>query len=1304
MAAIDISDYQGSLQYAGSDDFDGDGITNNTDIDNDNDGVVDAVENPGCFYTSTAIILHQSTAITDLSFAAANPIRNAIDLDAITFTQGTAATQPITDKTIIEIDFPTALPISGITFEMGATPISNSATDGLTQLEGWNGTSWVPLSATKFATVVNGNEVYTNTLGTSGEVYTKVRLKGISGNSDLIRIKNTILDVGPFVPSAFPITGCTVFDTDNDGIPDMFDTDSDQDGCTDAFEAGTSTSNVATVPGTYGANGFADALETSGNGVYIGTYTYSNAINSSVHTCVIDCVGDALMLPSCDFDGDGINNAADLDDDNDGVLDALEANAACPTAAVTGDGKWFITDWNPALNVAQNTQNCALQLHPILPIPHRTNITAGDKNYYFKLRDSYGLPIHALNPTYTSATAYTGGIDDPVTSNTDLFRMYGWINFPASLLGQNLEIRLNPGGDLEEYGWVMSTNYNPANWRDPIHLTTGEYLNDFNEILGFHSPIGATGSSSAYPANYNIGGCYGNIPDYSIRWLGDFTTKITATTCHYVSMWMKDEIIAWNLSTFQYRTPGGAWTNIPASWFNSTSCVSLTDPPCGTDIDTDGDGIANRFDLDSDGDGCTDAVESGVTGIAGVSMLNGNVINGTPNTTTSTPNAVVAGPYDGNGFANSVETSPESGVYKGNYTYDNAIDAGIANCPVTCPYGSLTDTQYATSATGSAQWGVDAGIVGAPDITSTITDDNNHRLSLNSTAATVNFANPIVAGDTITMYVAHWAGLTGGYDISLNGTPSNTGVIASVTSAQLNATTYPYDIIKVAVPASATGSYTSIVLTPNNVGGTSLLLFDAIQIAHSYCNPCAAGSTPPAITTTSLTNTCPTPSVNLTTLTNTGSVPSGTTLVWSIHNPPTSANDTLTTAQAAAISASGTYYAFYRSAASSCFSPADSITFSANLACCPYGVIHSNQYATSAAGNGHADGTNAGIVGIPDVNNDLTDNSTTRFVVYNTTAQVQFANPIKAGDTITIYAARHSNTVFNGDFTVSLNGTPSNTGTIATVSASQITTFANSNPWMPYTAIQVIVPASATGSYSSINLTPTSNLCFTYIDAIQVSETNCNTCASGLDAPTLTAAYYGFCSPATSYNLTTLTASNIPSGLTLSWHTGTPATSANEVANPAAVTDGTYYAAIKTGTGASACYSGINGDGTATTKVVVGADSDCDGVPDSLDWDDDNDGVLDVTEMQSVPCSSGDGQWRFDVYGDYENPNGGFTAPFWPILSTWVSGDTINNYSNLNIVTTNSASSNAMLSSMGITNTGPDEVGRWLIRFTKLYL
>ncbi|MBK8722680.1 MAG: hypothetical protein IPL95_10550 [Saprospiraceae bacterium] len=47
-------------------------------------------------------------------------------------------------------------------------------------------------------------------------------------------------------------------------------------------------------------------------------------------------------------------------------------------------------------------------------------------------------------------------------------------------------------------------------------------------------------------------------------------------------------------------------------------------------------------------------------------MQNGNVINGTPNTSTSTANAVVVGSYGANGFANSVETATESGIYKGN--------------------------------------------------------------------------------------------------------------------------------------------------------------------------------------------------------------------------------------------------------------------------------------------------------------------------------------------------------------------------------------------------------------------------------------------------------------------------------------------------------------------------------------------------------------------------------------------------------------------------------------------------------------
>ncbi len=54
-------------------------------------------------------------------------------------------------------------------------------------------------------------------------------------------------------------------------------------------------------------------------------------------------------------------------------------------------------------------------------------------------------------------------------------------------------------------------------------------------------------------------------------------------------------------------------------------------------LDTDGDGIPNQFDLDSDADGCSDAFEGGAT----------------TNSTVST----FAGPYDSNGYANSLEKS-----------------------------------------------------------------------------------------------------------------------------------------------------------------------------------------------------------------------------------------------------------------------------------------------------------------------------------------------------------------------------------------------------------------------------------------------------------------------------------------------------------------------------------------------------------------------------------------------------------------------------------------------------------------------
>jgi hypothetical protein len=86
------------------------------------------------------------------------------------------------------------------------------------------------------------------------------------------------------------------WDLDNDGIPNRLDLDSDGDGCSDAYESGATASVVPNYrfTGTVGSNGLVNSLETAvDNGVINYTSTYSNAINTSIHTCP-SCIAGTL--------------------------------------------------------------------------------------------------------------------------------------------------------------------------------------------------------------------------------------------------------------------------------------------------------------------------------------------------------------------------------------------------------------------------------------------------------------------------------------------------------------------------------------------------------------------------------------------------------------------------------------------------------------------------------------------------------------------------------------------------------------------------------------------------------------------------------------------------------------------------------------------------------------------------------------------------------------------------------------------------------------------------------------------------
>ena len=115
------------------------------------------------------------------------------------------------------------------------------------------------------------------------------------------------------------------------------------------------------------------------------------------------------------------------------------------------------------------------------------------------------------------------------------------------------------------------------------------------------------------------------------------------------------------------------------------------------------------------------------------------------------------------------------------------------------------------------------------------------------------------------------------------------------------------------------------------------------------------------------------------------------------------------------------------------------------------------------------------------------------------------------------------------------------------------------------------------------------NYTSTYSKALNNSIHTCPSCVAGTVAPALSSTTkVGVC-PSTTIDLTSITASNLPAGTLLTWHTGSSASGANKVANPSAVASGTYYASFFDS--ANNCYS-------PTTLVTATAASCASGVID----------------------------------------------------------------------------------------------------------
>mgnify|MGYP001242786295 CR=1 FL=1 len=300
--------YNGTVTLTQScSDFDGDGVPDIVDIDDDNDGVPDATESSSCFYSYAEIRNPLSVTSTILP--------SLINLnDNLSTTYTTTGGLNSLNQSVLEVTPKTAVAINGIEIEMSSTSSFLPTTALAYQLQGWNGAGWINLTdsiAAPSSTPATAGGKVTFTVTKNFNVYLKYRIFGTASativNNRAIREVRFVIN--NYSQSSTPKTTCSLSNHQS--------LDSDNDGCSDAFESGATfntTTNYSFPSAGVGSNGLADLVETvPGNGIINYSSNYRvYALNNTLRSCI-------------DSELDGVYDVNDLDDDNDGIRDVVES-------------------------------------------------------------------------------------------------------------------------------------------------------------------------------------------------------------------------------------------------------------------------------------------------------------------------------------------------------------------------------------------------------------------------------------------------------------------------------------------------------------------------------------------------------------------------------------------------------------------------------------------------------------------------------------------------------------------------------------------------------------------------------------------------------------------------------------------------------------------------------------------------------------------------------------------------------------------------------------------------------------------
>ncbi len=335
----------------------------------------------------------------------------------------------------------------------------------------------------------------------------------------------------------------TGIDTDGDGRPNNLDLDSDNDGIPDVIEAGGVDVNGDGLPDS--------TTDTDQDGLLD----------------IFDSNNGGGLLPDPDFDGDGFQNRLDLDSDNDGIVDLIEAGGVDADGDGVVDGIFATAD--------------------------------ADGDGYSGLYDTNDGGIRLLVPN----SDFTAGPDYLDTDSDD-------DTIPDNVEGQPHDIGYIPpaGTDFDSDG--LDSAYDPDEGGLPIvpvntdNVGAADYhdTDSDNDLIPDSVELTSDDDTDTIP-NYRD-------PDSDGDTIPDIIEGLTNTDGlgqpDYLDLDSDEDGILDAVEGLADRDADGI-----ANFRDIDSDNDGVLDSAEQNVDFDGDGIPNFFDLDSDNDGIPDIVEAG---------------------------------------------------------------------------------------------------------------------------------------------------------------------------------------------------------------------------------------------------------------------------------------------------------------------------------------------------------------------------------------------------------------------------------------------------------------------------------------------------------------------------------------------------------------------------------------------------------------------------------------------------------------------------------------------------------------------